>query len=213
MQIECIIGMSLDARIDWIKNPQELQDIYYGIVMQSRYDGMICGSTTMLKASYDENTTVKYSDQQLIVVDSGGKIRNWPVIKKQAWWNETPIVLCSNTTTPEYLNQLEKEQVNYLITGKHKVDLKEAVTVLEKDYGIHRLRIDSGGRLLGQMLREKLVHAITTIIMPQMTGGMTPQSIFVAEDLESLEGVISLKLKDYQIVKDHYVVLNYELQQ
>jgi hypothetical protein len=63
MRIDCIIGMSLDARVDWIKNPQELQEIYYGIVIQSQYDGIICGSKTILDATYDKKNTEKYSHQ------------------------------------------------------------------------------------------------------------------------------------------------------
>jgi hypothetical protein len=30
MKIDCIIGMSLDGRIDWIKDPATLQEIYLG---------------------------------------------------------------------------------------------------------------------------------------------------------------------------------------
>ena len=212
MRIDCVIGMSLDARIDWIKNPQELQEIYYGIVMQSQYDGMICGSSTMLNATYDENNTAKSSDQQLIVIDSGGKIKNWPIIKKQAWWNDKPIVFCSEETKPDYLKQLEDENIKYIIAGEHKVELKEALSLVEKEYGIQTLRIDSGGRLLGHMLRKQLVNNITAIIIPQMTGGMTPQSIFVADDLNNIDGVISLKLKDCRTIKEKYVVINYEVQ-
>jgi len=212
MRIDCIIGMSLDARIDWIKNPQELQEIYYGLVMESQYDGIICGSSTMLNATYNENNTAKYSEQQLIVIDSEGKIKNWPIIKKQAWWNDKPIVFCSKETKPDYLKKLEDENIKYIIKGEHKVELNEALSLVEKEYGIQTLRIDSGGKLLGYMLRKQLVNGITTIIIPQMTGGMTPQSIFVADDLININSVISLNLKDCRTIKKQYVVINYEIQ-
>ena len=108
MKIDCIIGMSLDARIDWIKPIQESEKIYYGIVRKLKYDAMISGSTTMIKASYDEMNTTKYENQTLIVVDSEGKISNWPIIKKQAWWNDKPIVLCSEITPKHILITLKK---------------------------------------------------------------------------------------------------------
>ncbi|MDD3656734.1 MAG: dihydrofolate reductase family protein [Atribacterota bacterium] len=212
MRIDCIIGMSLDARIDWIKNPQELQEIYYGIVIQSQYDGIICGSTTILDATYDENNTEKYSHQQLIVIDSKGKIKNWPIIKKQAWWNDKPIVFCSKETKTDYLNKLEEEDINYIVTGEHRVKLKDSLLIVEKKYGIQTLRIDSGGSLLGHMLREQLVDNIVTIIVPQMTGGMSPKNIFVANDLDNIDGVISLKLKDCKVIKKQYVVIKHEVQ-
>lgn len=193
MKIDCIIGMSLDARIDWIQSIEELQEIYYGIVMKSTYDAMICGSTTMLKAHYDENNTVKYSNQTLIVIDSKGKITNWPIIKKQAWWNSKPIVLCSNATPSGYLNTLKEHQVEYIITGEDNIDLSESIKILENQYQIKTLRIDSGGILLGKMLREKLVNRITTVIVPQLTGGSSPKTIYTADDLTNSNDVVALQ--------------------
>ena len=212
MKIDCIVGMSLDARIDWIKSIQELQEIYYGIVMKSTYDAMICGSTTMLKAQYDENNTAKYSSQTLIVIDSEGKVSNWPIIKKQAWWNDNPIVLCSNNTPKTYLKTLEEHHIKYLITGRDKIDLSESVKILENKNNIKTLRIDSGGILLGKMIREKLVNRITTVIVPQLTGGNSSKSIFTADDLTNIDDVTVLKLLSIQQIKENYVVLEYEIQ-
>ena len=211
MLIECIIGMSLDARIDWIKDTNKLQEIYYGLVMKKEYDAMICGSTTMLKASYDENNTTKYSNQTLVVIDSDGKIKNWRIIKRQAWWNSDPIVLCSKKTSEEYLSYMEKEKMKVIISGETKVDIKSAINTLEADYNISRMRIDSGGILLGKMLKEKLVNEITTIVIPQLTGGLSPKSIYVSDDLTSIDEIVDLKLKDIQAIAEDYVILSYEV--
>ncbi len=211
MFIESIMGMSLDARIDWLSNVNDLQEIFYGIVMQYNYDAMLCGSTTMLKAQYDENNNVKYSNQTLVVVDSEGKINNWQTIRKQAWYNDNPIVLCSNTTPIEYIKNLEKMNISYIISGERKVDLVESINILESKYNIKKMRIDSGGVLLGKMLRKKLVNKITTVITPQLTGGNTPQSIFCEEDLKTIDEVIHLKLESYRQVKDNFMVLTYNI--
>ena len=102
--------------------------------------------------------------------------------------------------------------IDYIITGKNKVDLTQSINILEKKYNIKSLRIDSGGVLLGKMIREKLVNRITTLIIPQLTGGNTPKSIFVADDLTSIEGVTMLKLNSLQKIEENYVVLEYEIQ-
>jgi 2,5-diamino-6-(ribosylamino)-4(3H)-pyrimidinone 5'-phosphate reductase len=165
----------------------------------------------MLNAIYDQNNEAKYSNQQLIVIDSGGKINNWSVIKKQAWWNDKPIVLCSSETSPDYLKRLEENNIKYIITGDNKIDIKEALKIVEKEYKIKTLRIDSGGRLLGQMLRKNLVNEITVLIIPQMTGGIIPNNIFIADDLKNINEVISLKLKECRTINEQYVLINYEI--
>lgn len=211
MNVDCIIGMSVDGRIDWIKDPNTLQEIYYGIVMSKQYDAMICGSNTMLQAQYDESNTQKYTNQTLVVIDSKGKIGNWSIIKKQAWWNDSPIVLCSKSTPEKYIEMLHKEKINTVVTGDDQINLKEAIEILEERYNIKKLRIDSGGILLGKMLRNNLVNTITTIIMPQLTGGRTPKTIFVDEDIKSEKEIIDLKILKHDVVKENYIVVTYEI--
>jgi 2,5-diamino-6-(ribosylamino)-4(3H)-pyrimidinone 5'-phosphate reductase len=211
MNVDCIIGMSLDGRIDWIKDTETLQETYYGLVMTKHYDAVLCGSNTMLQAQYDENNTRKYSDQTLIVVDSKGRIHNWNIIKKQAWWNDTPIVLCSKQTPQAYLDSLKKENVHYIITGTEHIEINEAIRILEETYGISSLRIDSGGVLLGKMLRNKSVNTVTAIIAPQLTGGTTPKTIFVDSDVCDEAEITNLKLVKSVVLKNDFVALSYEI--
>lgn len=210
MDIDCIIGMSLDGRMDWIVNPEIISEIYYSYVMKRQYDAVICGSSTMLQAHYDENVEMKYSNQTLVVVDSQGKIDNWEIIKKQAYWNEHPIVLCSENTLGDYLKYVKKCGITAIIQGKKKVDLIKSINTLS-DYGINSMRVDSGGILLGQLIRCNIVKQIQVIISPQLTGGLTPKSIFVADDLSNDKGVKKLKLHNNTIIKDNYVLLEYEI--
>jgi 2,5-diamino-6-(ribosylamino)-4(3H)-pyrimidinone 5'-phosphate reductase len=179
--------------------------------MAKHYDAVLCGSNTMLQAQYDENNTRKYSDQTLIVVDSKGRIHNWDIIKKQAWWSDTPIVLCSKQTPQAYLDSLEQENVRYIITGSEHIEIQEAVRILEETYGISHLRIDSGGVLLGKMLRNKAVNTVTAIIAPQLTGGMTPKSIFVDSDVCTENEITNLKLIKSVVLKNDFVALSYEI--
>ncbi|MBN1409703.1 MAG: RibD family protein [Spirochaetales bacterium] len=204
------IGSSIDGRIDWLKPDNFL---YYRLIRDRKFDAMISGSNTMLQAemSLDENIE-KLDNQYLVVVDSRGRIKNWDVIKRQAWWNDTPIVLCSKSTPEDYLNRLKEQNINYLIVGGDtQVDLKSALKELNTQFKINTIRIDSGGILAGVLLRESLVDEISLLLSPQLTGGMSPKTIFTAPDLESAEKVIDLELASTQNLENDYVWLQYKV--
>jgi len=203
--IEC----SLDGRIDWLKPDQF---VYYRVIQDWAIDAMISGSNTILQAEMSlEKEIEKLSDQYLVVVDSRGRIDNWEVIKKQAWWNDTPIVLCSDSTPKSYLEKLQGQQVHYLVHGENQVNIREALESLNSIFGIRTMRIDSGGVLAGVMLRNQVVDEVSVIISPQLTGGTRPKSIFVAPDLESMVHVIDLDLIDCKILDKNYIHLIYQI--
>lgn len=202
------IGCSLDGRIDWLKPDNFL---YYRIIQNWKIDAMLSGSRTLQLAEMSDETNItKLDDQYLIVIDSQGSINNWDVIKRQAYWNDTPIVLCSESTPQSYFEYLRSNQIHYLIFGKERVDLKPALAALKIQYGINIIRVDSGGTLAGVLLRQGLVNAVSVVISPQLTGGMSPKTIFVAPDLIALQDVIDLKLVDHKVMDDDYLHLYYQ---
>ena len=77
---------------------------------------------------------------------------------------------------------------------------------------IRRVRVDSGGILNGVFLRQGLVDEVSAVTSPALVGGMSPKTIFVAQDLESEEGVIPLVLTGVETIRDHYVWLRYKVQ-
>ncbi|MBN1797975.1 MAG: dihydrofolate reductase family protein [Spirochaetales bacterium] len=201
------IGCSVDGRIDWIKPDNFL---YYRLIRDWKMDAMISGSTTMLEAEMStENNIEKLDNQYLVVVDSKGRINNWDLIKKQAWWNDTPIVLCSQTTPKEYIVKLKQKNIHTLVYGKTNVDLTSALKELKNRFKINVLRIDSGGILAGVLLRQNLVHEISVLISPQLTGGTSNKTIYIAPDLTTFEGVIDLKLIKCEVLENNYVWLRY----
>ncbi|MBN1699922.1 MAG: RibD family protein [Spirochaetales bacterium] len=203
------IESSIDGRIDWLK-PDDF--LYYRIISDRKFDAMISGSTTMLKAEMSpEKDIKKMDDQYLIVVDSNGKIKNWDIIKNQAWWNSTPIVLCSETTPAAYVKLLEKENINFIISGKTKVDLKHALEEIYNKFNINTIRIDSGGILAGVLLRQRLVEELSIVVAPQLTGGESPKTIFTAEDLTSFEDVINLELIKTEMLENNYIWIRYKI--
>jgi len=203
--IEC----SVDGRIDWLKPDNFL---YYRLILDWKFDAMISGSNTMLIAEMSlEKNIEKKDNQYLIVIDSKGRVKNWDIIKNQAWWNDTPIVLCSKFTPDEYLLLLEKNKINYLIAGVEKVDLKFALEELNKIYNINTIRIDSGGVLGGILLRQKLVDEISIVYAPQLTGGKSPKTIYVAEDPKSFNEVIDLEIIKTEALENNYIWHRYKI--
>jgi len=201
------IGCSVDGRIDWLKPDNFL---YYRIIQNWKFDAMISGSNTMLVAEMSaERDIKKLDDQYLVVVDGKGRINNWDIIRRQAWWNDTPIVLCSEATSKAYIDTLQENNIHVLIHGNEKVDLLSALKELKTRFNINVLRIDSGGILAGALLRLGLVDEISVLISPQMTGGTSEKTIYVAPDLTFYKGVIDLKLVKCETLENNYVWLYY----
>jgi 2,5-diamino-6-(ribosylamino)-4(3H)-pyrimidinone 5'-phosphate reductase len=55
------------------------------------------------------------------------------------------------------------------------------------------------------------VDEVCVLVNPELVGGTTPRSMFVAPDLTSPAGVIRLRLLDIERVRSDYVWLRYEV--
>jgi 2,5-diamino-6-(ribosylamino)-4(3H)-pyrimidinone 5'-phosphate reductase len=213
------MGISVDGRIDWgggSDNP------YYEPVEQFGADTDISGSNTILTAQFPENpqnALGKLYDDWInkparpihAIVDSKGRIRNWETIRKQPWWRGY-VSLCSEETPTEHLDYLEELGIDCIVAGKRQVDLRAALEVLHSRHNTQRVRVDSGGILNGVFLREGLVDEVSVIVSPSLVGGTSPKTMFVAQDLESEEGVIPLILTSVETIRDRYVWLRYQVQ-
>ena len=91
------------------------------------------------------------------------------------------------------------------------VDLKAALDELYERYDIRRVRVDSGGILNGVLLRQELVDEVSMLVYPELVGGASPRSLFVAPDLTDAGGVIKLRLLEASSLRDGFVWLRYEI--
>ena len=211
--------MSLDGRFDWMADDHGL---YYETIGRFPVDAMLSGSNTMLEASESlgESTpgagfqpaAKDFDDprQLLVVVDSRGQIKNWPVLRNQPYWRDV-VVLCSQTTPQAYLDSLKEQQIEFIVAGENHVDLRVALVELRAAFRVETMRVDSGGILNGVLLRAGLVDEIAVIINPCLTGGTSPRTFFVADDLPSRNGVIPLSLEKVEELRDGYLWLQYKL--
>jgi 2,5-diamino-6-(ribosylamino)-4(3H)-pyrimidinone 5'-phosphate reductase len=213
------MGISVDGRIDWgggSDNP------YYELVEQFGADTDISGSNTILAAQFPEDPQIalgKLYDEWMskparpihAIVDSRGRIKNWETIRRQPWWRGV-VSLCSEETPIEHLEYLKEWGIDCIVAGKQNVDLRAALEMLHSRYGARRVRVDSGGILNGVFLREGLVDEVSVVISPSLVGGMSPKTMFVAQDLASEEGVVPLSLTGVETIRDRYVWLRYKVQ-
>jgi len=209
--------MSLDGRMDWMADDQGL---YYETIARFQVDAMLSGSKTILDAVWEPSASTGWSDfkpaaknfadprQLLVVVDSRGCIENWGVIRDQPYWRDV-VVLCSQSTPQAYIDQLNAQRIDFIVAGEERVNLRAALTQLRDQYRVESIRVDSGGILNGALLRAGLVDEIVVIVNPCLTGGSSPRSLFVAEDLASRGGIIPLSLKKSELLRDGYLLLEY----
>jgi 2,5-diamino-6-(ribosylamino)-4(3H)-pyrimidinone 5'-phosphate reductase len=209
--------VSVDGRIDGFEPDLEL---YYGLASKWDEDATLVGSETILTSEEDvpketkEDIEPPEKDKDLgsilVIPDSRGRVRTWHALRKWPYWNEF-VALISKSTPKDYIDYLEKRKIDYILAGDEKVDLRGALEILNNKYGVETVRVDSGGTLNGVLLREGLVTDLSVLIAPTAIGGTTPQSIYRAEDLVSIDQAVKLELVHLEKMKDGYVWLKYKV--
>ena len=210
-------AVSVDGRIDGFSVDMGL---YYGLVGIWREDATLVGSGTILaiaEAEPDGENAPELvpndpNDQRalMVVPDSAGRIRTWDWLRKQPYWRDV-VVLCSNSTPAEYLEYLKGRQIDCIVAGEDRVDLRAALEEVRSRYGVRSVRVDSGGTLNGALLRAGLVDEVSVLISPALVGGLSPRSLFRAPDLQPSETNIPLRLSHLEKRDGDHVWLRYEV--
>ncbi len=146
--------------------------------------------------------------QRMVVIDSQARLRCWRQMQQSEWWGEVT-ALVSRATPTAYLEELTALGIDTIVTGETRVDLRAALEALHERYGINVLRVDSGGTLIGALLRAGLVDELSVILSLVLIGGVSPRSFYVAPDLASVETVIPLQLAHMEKIEGNFVWLRY----
>ncbi|TYB30500.1 MAG: hypothetical protein FXF47_08935 [Candidatus Mcinerneyibacterium aminivorans] len=206
------VEMSLDGRLDWIEKHNFL---YYRVLTGWDIDAMLTDAETILSADFEkgDDNLNNYNDQKLVIIDDSGKIseKNWKAIVSQRWWNDKPVSVVTKKTPKKYLEKLKKLDIEFIKMDGKNIILCEVLKILRKEFNVHKIRIDSGGVINGQLLRNNLVDMISVVITPQLTGGRSFDKMFIAEDLDDLNDIIRLKLYDVRSLENDIIWLMYEV--
>lgn len=211
-------AVSLDGRNTGFEPDLEL---YYQLAQRFSEDATLVGSQTFLEAPDEipmEDETAfeppQYDPEDtrpvLVVPDSRGRIRTWHCWRSQPYWRDW-IVLVSESTPQDYLDYLEERHVKVIVTGEESVDLRGALDILGRDYGVRTVRADSGGTLNGILLREGLASEVHLLIHPQLVGEKSSKSFYQVQDEIDFNEMFSLKLVTSERVKGDILLLRYEV--
>jgi riboflavin biosynthesis pyrimidine reductase len=141
-----------------------------------------------------------------VVLDAHGKI---------AWGRSEiggdPIVAVLTEAVPDaHLAGLRGDGVSYIFAGRRELDLRLALTILNRDLGIERLLIEGGGHTNGSFLRAGLIDEISLAICPAVDGASGAPSVFDGGDAPA--AVRSMRLQQSETLEGGAVWLRYTLE-
>jgi len=211
------IATSLDGRID---HGHGDIDLFYSLISRWREDVTLSGSVTCTSMGYARDpgdltippATPEPDDPRamFVAVDSRGVVRNWGAIRASGYWKDFTS-LCTSATPAEHRAYLERVGVRALLVGQDRVDLRAALEMLAGRFGARVVRVDSGGTLIGVLLRAGLVDEVSVLVHPVLVGGTSPRTMYRAPDLISEEGVVPLRLLGVEQLAGEVVWLRYDV--
>jgi riboflavin biosynthesis pyrimidine reductase len=116
-----------------------------------------------------------------IVLDAEGKI---------AWGRGDiggdPIVaVLTEEVSDAHLAGLRGDGVSYIFAGKHAIDLRLALDILNRELGIERLLMEGGGGANGALLRAGLIDELSLAILPAVDGARGAPSVFDSSEADA----------------------------
>ncbi len=100
----------------------------------------------------------------LAVVDGRGRVREWAALREVGHWSDV-LALHAAATPPRPPGR----DVDELVLGERTVDLAAALAAM-RARGADRVRVDSGGALIGALLRAGLLDEISLLVHPVWPG-------------------------------------------
>ncbi|MDY6937366.1 MAG: RibD family protein [Cyanobacteriota bacterium] len=196
--------------------------LFYSLAQQWGENATVVGCDTLLNAPdeipKDDRTKVQTATPNaddvrpiLVVTDSRGRLKSWHYWRQQPYWKDF-ISLCTKKTPPEHLEYLTRTGIKIIEAGADRVDFDRALEVLNVEFGISVIRVDSGGTLNGVLLRGGLVDELHLLVHPTLVGGTSQKTFF--NDLNSEDGgALPLQLLDSRLEKQGILLLSYAVLQ
>ncbi len=150
---------------------------HYELVEKFDVDVYMFGSVTAVAAIQEGLAEVEVDIEKVkkdkpywVIIDSKGKLENLLHIYRKSPYAGNIIVLVSKKTPKSYLKYLTDNDYDYIVTGEDFVDYKQALQILEEDYSVKSILIDSGGLLNSYFFEHSLIDEISLIIQPFILG-------------------------------------------
>lgn len=126
--------------------------------------------------------------------------------------SKTFFLVTTNKNHPafKYKNTKNIEIIYY----KDRIDFIHLFSVLNTQYYIESMTLQTGGTLNAILLRNKLIDKISIVVAPALIGGNQTPTLIDGDSLKSLNDlgfVKSLVLQDVRKLKDSYIQLKYDV--
>ena len=101
----------------------------------------------------------------LAVVDGRARVREWEALRDCGSWSGVLALRAGETPVDDGVSPARQ-----LVTGTNRVDLAAALGALGKREGAKLVRVDSGGSLIGALLRDGLVDEVSLLVHTCLAG-------------------------------------------
>lgn len=137
---------------------------FYSLAAEWQEDATLVGADTILAQENElagaDLPGPKEGGPVLAVVDSGCRVSAWNTLRDVGHWSRV-IALRGNVPSPTH-------GVEEIVTGGQQVDLAAALAELRSQHAVQRLRVDSGGNLVGALMAGGLVDEISLLVHPAL---------------------------------------------
>ena len=173
--IICHMMASLDGRID-CDMTEQIDDTnhYYEALEQLECPSVMEGKITLVKHSalpgfFQGTQPYKDAGRQVYkAVEAEGYAIGVDTSGTLLWGDDTTehfgkplLMILSEKASEEYLDYLKSKQISYLTIGQDTIDLKAAMEILHREFGVQRLAVVGGGHINGSMLDLGLIDEVS----------------------------------------------------
>ncbi len=178
--------------------------------LRSQVDAIMVGVNTVLKDDPHLTVSDKYykSEKHPIRVIVDSKARTPPNAKCITYRSHVPAIIAVTNLAPrEKIEELEKAGAKVLIVNEgDKVDLRKLLKVLYEKFRVNKLMVEGGGKIIGSLLKEKLIDLVRISITPVILGGIR-KAVNLAHDVfwDKIDkapwiDIFKIELVDYNLV-------------
>lgn len=211
---------SLDGRIDCAMTDKIADGTgYYDALNEINCSSYIEGKTTLVLHSaipgfFKPQNTAKASKGFYKAVESDGYTIAMDTNGTLLWESEVldgrPLLcVVSENCSTEYLDYLKSKKISYIVTGSTKIDLQDAMEILNSEFKVKKIALVGGGHINGSFLKAKLIDEVSIMFGPGIDGRKGFACAF--DGLPENEEPIRLQLTSVKQLSDGTVWLRYKV--
>jgi 2,5-diamino-6-(ribosylamino)-4(3H)-pyrimidinone 5'-phosphate reductase len=119
------------------------------------------------------------------------------------------LALCSSSTPQEHRGYLADRHIGTIVAGDDRIDMRAALEALNRLYGVHILRVDSGGTFNSVLLHAGLVDEVSVLIHPFIAGGKADPTLSDPLKAGILDLQVHLRLLSAEVAGEGVVWARY----